>query len=502
MSDNQNNISEENNELPIPNEENESSVEVSETSEVGAGDQNGGGADISEEGAQNIKPPKRVSLFTFILSTVSLVLAAVMITYTVSSAMYRKKLVEVQLGEQSGIYYDEYGYPFALFEQFVDAYTFGEVDKDEMMANALKSYMVSTGDRYAWYYTEEEYRSMLESLNAEKVGVGILVIEDSIQINGNYYTAIKIVNVVKDSPAEKFGLREGDYIYGIGHGKDIETVDSIGYDVALAKILGDVGTSAKFTVFRLDGNLYEPIECTIERQKVTHESVLSHVHSTDKTIGVVRILQFDYKTPDQFSAAVDSLRAKGCTKFVFDLRYNGGGEVTSVTKILSHFLNRGDVVYRVLYKNGNEEFAKAEPIEYSGERCSIKESDIGKYKYLDAVVLCNGYTASAAEHFVAAFKAYNIGKTIGTKTYGKGSIQITRGLLENGYAYPGAIKLTVAKYFSGENGGYNDGFDGKGIEPDYKAELIYGPDVNSFYDLTDDTDTQMIEAITHFGECK
>ena len=127
--------------------------------------------------------------------------------------------------------------------------------------------------------------------------------------------------------------------------------------------------------------------------------------------------------------------------------------------------------------------------------CSVSSEDIGKYRReeLEFTVLCNGSTASAAELFTATFRDYGIGTVVGTTTYGKGSMQSIISLWK--YGYNGALKLTVAKYFSGANGGDNDGYDGVGITPDIYCEQSEEVAEKNIYDITDDEDEQLKKAL-------
>ena len=184
---------------------------------------------------------------------------------------------------------------------------------------------------------------------------------------------------------------------------------------------------------------------------------------------------------------------KKCKSFVFDLRNNPGGTLQSIEAILSYFLDEGDVLIRIKDKAGNEEISKVKPIKYSGsyEGCSVSESDIGKYKGLNAIVLCNGGTASAAELFTATFRDYDLGEIVGEKTYGKGSMQTINPLIQ--YGYSGALKLTTAMYYSGKD---TKGYDGVGITPDYVVPLT---GEGSIYIREEADDAQLKKAIELLG---
>ena len=445
------------------------------------------------------REPVKVSLFTFVLTTVSLILAAVMITFTACSAYLKKEYITSQIEQetQQDVQYSEKGYPFELFSRFLEVYSFADTDEDAMMAAALKAYISASGDRYAYYYTSEEYTELMMANAGETQGIGINIIYTTAMVNGNECDVIKVINVMKDSPAQKFGLRVGDLIYGVGIGEELESVSSLGYDRAVAMLKGESGTKAEFVVLRPDDDKYEIINCEIVRAKVVAESVYYRVHSTDKSVGVVKILQFDLTTPENIRSAMDYLIAEGCTKFVFDVRYNPGGDLASIEAVLSYFLKENDVIIRTQYKNGTDEVSKVSVRNYTGDyaNCNVSREDIGRYrndKY-EYVVLCNDSTASAAELFVATFRDYNIGKIVGTTTYGKGSMQRIFPLTS--YGYSGALKLTVAKYFSGANGGYNDGYDGLGIEPHIICEQSKEAASKNIYELDDNEDEQLKKAL-------
>lgn len=465
----------------------------------------GDGDDSNSEPEDFYKPPKKerkVSLFTFVLTTVSLVLAAVMITYTVTSALNRPddsndNTIPPKLNE-----YVTAGYPFLLFSQIVDTYSLSESDPELRMEMALKAYIAATGDVYAYYYTPEEYAERERQDMGEKEGIGVTVIDYVAEIDGQSVSVLKITNVTSDSPAYKSGVQAGDLIYEVGSGSDKKTVNELGYDLAFSNLLGEIGTVAEFTVKRPDGaGGYTTEDFAIERAKFIAESVHHRVYSEDPTVGIVKILQFDYTTPQEFSADMNDLISKGCTKFVFDVRYNLGGEFRSIAAVLSYFLEEGDTIMRTEYKDGTNEIDTVKVETFSEDShyygCSVTKEDIGKYRREDFqfVVLCNRETASAAELFTATFRDYKLADIVGVKTYGKGCLQKLMDLTPYGY---GVLKLTVAKYYSGANGGYNDGYDGVGITPDDVVELSPELANKNIYDISDAEDNQLQKALTHF----
>ena len=476
---------------PIEGREPEENEKNSETEQVICS--------VNEEKPPKSREPLKVSLFTFILTTVSLMLAAIMITFTSCSAFFKKEYItsQIEQTQQSEEQYSEKGYPFELFSRFLEVYSFADVDEDAMMTAALKAYVSASGDDYAFYYTADEYAELASANSGESQGIGINIIYSKAIVNGESCDVIKIINVMKDSPAAEFGLQVGDLIYGVGTGENMKTVSELQYDRALMALKGESGTKAEFVVLRPNGEKYEIINCSIVRAKVVSESVYYRVHSTDKSVGVVKILQFDLTTPKNFKAAMDDLISKGCTKFIFDVRFNPGGDLASIEAVLSYFLNENDVIIRTLYKDNTDEISRVEVRNLIGEysSCNVSREDIGRYRddRFKFAVLCNESTASAAELFTATFRDYGIGKVVGTTTYGKGSMQRIFPLAN--YGYNGALKLTVAKYFSGKNGGYNDGYDGIGIEPHIYCEQSKELANKNIYEITDDEDVQLKKAL-------
>lgn len=432
------------------------------------------------------KPQKKISLTAFLFSAVALVLAAVMLTYTLCENNYRQRLAATQTEQ------NQYK-PFEVIEQIFSERSFEEMDEEEMLAMALKAYVYATGDRYADYYTEEEYAELTDSRVGNSVGIGINVVETTVTVNGYLYKAFCVVNVMHGSPAEQAGLQMGDMIWAIGTEDDLVTVGELDYDLALTRLKGEEGTVAKFSLFRMVEGEYppEPLYFSVTRAKVTASSVRHHVSTTDPSVGIIKIIQFDLTTPTQFKTAVNSLMEAGCKKFVFDVRYNPGGDLSSISAVLSYFLQEGDVVIRTEDVSGKKESATVGPVLYGGDYagCSVLPGEIGMYRELDAVVLCNGSTASAGELFVATFMDYGIAPVIGTKTFGKGSMQTFLPLEQ--YGCKGVLKLTTARYFSAKR----DSYDGIGIDPDEVVELSEEAAKQNVYMLSEADDNQLQAAL-------
>lgn len=452
------------------------------------------------------RAPKKISLTAFIISAVALVLAAVMLTYTFCSNGYRAQLAAVmQQNEQTDstesdtmgqISASQKKYrPFDVIAQIFENRSFEDLNEEEMLTIALKAYVYATGDRYADYLTAEEHAEYSSSREGDAVGVGINIVETVVAVNGYAYSAFCVVNVIPGSPAEKAGLTLGDMIWALGPEEDLTTVSELGYDLAYTRLRGAEGTVAEFSVLRLVDGEYppNPLYFSITRAKVTSSSVRARVSATDPSVGIVKVVQFDLTTPPQFKAAIASLQEKGCDKFVFDLRYNPGGEILSVSAVLSYFLQEGDVLIRTEDVDGNRSQGTVQVVHFAEDdpysTCNVAKEEIGMYADLDAVVLCNSTTASAGELFVATFMDYGVAPVIGTKTYGKGSVQSFVSLAP--YGCDGVLKLTTAHYFSAKR----DSYDGIGIEPDEVVELSEEARKQNVYMLPEADDDQLLAAI-------
>lgn len=290
----------------------------------------------------------------------------------------------------------------------------------------------------------------------------------------------------------KNGVKKGDLIYSIELDGKTNYVYDVGYAKALDLLLGKEGTVAKFSVLRPTDSGFDNIAFEITREKIESVSVVYDICTTNEKVGIVRISEFDLKTPKQFKNAVDTLKSKGCEYFVFDLRGNPGGDLLSISATLSFFLSEGDVIISTEDSQGNTTTDTVRKVTYTGTKadCSVTKEDIGRYKNLKFAVLTNGNTASAAELFTATVKDYNLGVVVGTKTYGKGCMQQILPL--SSYGIPGAIRVTTKMYFSMSKTVYH----GIGIEPHEYIELSDEADKYSSYERPHDVDNQLQKAIS------
>lgn len=430
---------------------------------------------------------KKISLSVFIFALLAALLVSFLGAFVVVSQLYDAELREAYASADSPNVisdgrFEELKFLDSLFKVY--AYNNDEISDEAVIDAVLKAYATSTGDKYAEYYTEEEFDSLNADNSGEMQGIGINIIQNT------EYNCIEVINVMPDSPALEAGILPGDLIVYVGIGEEKESVAALGYINSVARLQGLAGTKAEFVVNRGE-NYSETVEYSITRGYVQTQSVNYRICATDPTVGIVRILEFDLTTPTQFCQAVDALTAQGIDDIVFDVRNNPGGDLRSIVSVLSYFLNAGDPIISTLDNAGNKEVFVTEVCIFSGDYagCSVAASDIGKYKHLNCVVLVNENTASAAELFTANFRDYEIGTVVGVTTYGKGSMQNIISLDQ--FGFEGGVRLTTKMYFPP----CEEGYDGIGITPDVEVELSEEASKINIYKITDAEDNQLQRAI-------
>lgn len=424
--------------------------------------------------------PRTVRLWVFVVSLIAVALAFSVLAFSLGAAFVGAFGTGNTLGKDGT---EDYAAKIGLIDAIFSEYALYDTNGDLLLDSMLRAYVEATGDKYAAYYTEEEFLAITAENNGELVGIGVTVVE-SVDPPG-----IAIIGVMSSSPAEAAGVLPGDIIVSVGTGENAVSVAEQGFEVATAALRGEKNTVAEFTVLR--GTEY--LAFSITRALVENTSVAGRVSTTDPSVGIIGITQFITNTPVQFEAEMDKLLAAGCTSFVFDVRNNPGGDLNSIVGVLSYFLNEGDLIVSIVSRDGTTESIYAKEIFYDGTYadCSVAKEDIGKYRNYGKAVLVNGNTASAAELFTAVLSDYSLAKVVGTTTYGKGVLQNIFDLANFGYG--GAIKLTTGYYNppSGVN------YDGRGIAPHGgETPLDEAVKNKNLYLLTEAEDNQLRAAIT------
>ena len=443
------------------------------------------------------KEGKRISLTAALSTVITAVILAVLVTFSLTRSYMKKDLPTVVQPGQSSEAEDKFA-ELDVIDRLFRSLTVAEgLDDEAILASVLKGYVAATGDAYAEYFTAEEFAEQTSSQNGEMCGIGVSVVNDILTVDGIPYQVITVANVYPDSPAEAAGVLPGDHIMFVGTGENKTLVQTIGYTEALNRMKGVEGSECAFTVYRRapgadESAPYEQEEITAIRQKITTRSVIGRVHAEDPTVGIIKMTGFDNTTLPQLTEAVESLKTAGCEYFIFDLRNNPGGLLTSVEDVLTLFLQEGDTVISTKNSAGEESVTKIAVNAKGYVTCGsgiLTKEDIGKYRDLKFSVIVNGFSASAAELFTANIRDYELGTIVGTKTYGKGSMQTTLSLSK--YGYDGALKLTTAHYFPP----CGEGYDGIGITPHVAVELSEEAQKYNINLLPDELDNQLAAAV-------
>lgn len=328
---------------------------------------------------------------------------------------------------------------------------------EEMSVTAMKAIVDSLDDRYAGYYTAEEYEKYSRDLHSSFKGVGITVQKPNA-------TGSLISSVIKDSPAERAGLLPNDIITAV-NGVSVAGTE-LSYVTSL--IGGEEGEAVVFSIKRGDTTL----EITAYYGDVILPTVSCKV--IDNHIGYIYISQFADNTADEFQEKLDELSESETEAVIIDVRGNPGGYLNSVVSIADKILDKGIIV-----NIGNT---------MNDPALEVFEAKKGGIS-MPIVLLIDENSASASEILASAVKENGAGILIGNTTYGKGIVQTTGQL----YSTDGYLKLTTSGYFT-PNG---NNIHGRGVSPDinvYMSEDLQktiGTDIHN-----DATDPQLQRAIS------
>lgn len=442
---------------------------------------------------ESTRSEKKIKLSTAIGTTVTAVLLAVFLTFSLTTVYHRVTTPDATLGSGQGEVDDSYA-EINIIDRLFQALSVYDLDDEVLLRTVLDSYIAATGDPYACYYDAEEYADLLKQQNGQMSGIGVTVGQSEAEINGKTQAVIAIVDVYRDGPADKAGVKPGDVIVAVGKDEDKQTVDSLGFEAAKDLIRGETGTECVFTVWRKSTSTHYVFAVT--RADVVAETVFGRQYAPDPTVGIIRITRFDNTTAPRLTEVVNGLVGAGCTHFVLDLRNNPGGMLTAVEDMLIYFLEDGDLMISTKDNAGNEEKSYVTTEEKDGKlTCGSGELtalDVGKYKDLKIAVLVNGKTASAAELFTANVRDHGLGIVVGTKTYGKGSMQTTYPLSR--YGFDGALKLTTRFYYPPSGEDYNK----KGITPESDLLVELSEEAREYPPplLPDELDNQLSTAVS------
>lgn len=308
----------------------------------------------------------------------------------------------------------------------------GELDDAKLYRGAISGLLKGTEDPYTVFLDEKDFAAMEEMRTGSFGGIGVVFGK-----RGDDYV---ILSVLEDNPGAKAGVKPGEKIIGVdGKPTKVMHMDEVAY-----AIRGEAGTVVEVTL--LDKNNKER-NVKITRGMIKAPSVVGKaLEGTDKKIGYIRIGQFNDNTAQDFKSELYKLANGGMQGLILDLRYNPGGLLDQAILVCQQLVPKG-VIVSTITKSGEEQVAK---------------SNLEKVRW-PLVVLVNEGSASASEVVAGAVKDTKAGVLIGTRTFGKGSVQAVYPL---GDANTG-MKVTIAKYYTPSGVCIND----IGIEPNIKVEI-------------------------------
>ena len=307
-----------------------------------------------------------------------------------------------------------------------------DVSQDDLDEAAIRGMLGALGDRYAAYYDTTDYAQFQRLLDGRYSGVGLW-------LGRTPAGAVEVTSVLPDSPAEAAGLRVGDVLVDVAG----QPVDGVAVGDVVRRMHGEAGTVVRITV-RRNGAIQT---VSLRRANLLSKDV---TYDVARGVGRIRVAAFTRGVGREVRAALAALRAKDVDGVVLDLRGNPGGLLDEGVAVASAFLRGGDVVsYR-----GRGVEAKSYPV--------VGQGDVTT----PVVVLVDAGTASAAEVVAGALQDRDRALVVGSRTYGKGSVQQPLVLSDGS-----AIEVTVATYYtpSGRS------VDKVGIIPDVDLPAGYDP---------------------------
>jgi len=311
-------------------------------------------------------------------------------------------------------------------EQYVE-----EITDKELIESAISG-MLQSLDPHSSYLSPESYKDMQVKTKGTFGGLGIeITMEDGF---------VKVVSPIDDTPAANAGMKSGDLIIGI----DGESIKGLTINEAVSKLRGPVKSKVTITVVREEK---DPFEIEIIRDIIKIRSVK---HEIINNIGYVRLTTFSDTTTSGMEKSVKEIKKELGDKFqglILDLRNNPGGLLNQSISVTDSFLNQGEIVSTQGRKSDDT------------SRIFAKKGDIIDGKPL--IVLINSGSASASEIVAGALKDHARAIIVGTRSFGKGSVQSIIPLAGNG-----AMRLTTARYYTPSG----VSIQAKGIEPDIKVE--------------------------------
>lgn len=311
----------------------------------------------------------------------------------------------------------KYSALFTVRDTLIEKYD-GEINDDVLLEGAIKGMTSALNDPYTVFMNNDEFEKLIKQSNGSMTGIGVNI--------ANLDNKIVIVSPIKDSPAEKAGIKSNDVI---------EKINDVAYtgdqlSEAVSVISNSVGSEIKFTIDREGTN---PFDVVIMPQEVKLNVIDGEM--LDSSMGYIRIHSFmNENTTEDFKNKIEELKGQGMKGLIVDLRENPGGLLSEAVGVASQFIPKDKIITYTVdkYENRNESLSVG-----------------GIAEGMPLVILVNEDSASASEVVTGALRDYKAATIVGNTTFGKGIVQQTVRF-NNGI---GGLKVTISKYYTpnGEN---------------------------------------------------
>lgn len=307
------------------------------------------------------------------------------------------------------------------------------IDRQALVWGAIEGMVRSLGDPYTVFFPPKDYEDFQTEIKGEFSGIGAEI--------GVRKDVLTVIAPIKDSPADKAGLKAGDKILKID---DTFSTD-LSLDQAVHKIRGERGTKVTLTIARNGEDKPRTVEIVRDVIKIP---IITAEHKKEDGVFIIRLASFSEKSSREFADAVRKFLRSGSSKLVLDLRNNPGGFFSSAVEIASWFLPEGEVVAQEVYREG-------EPDIY-------RSRGFGGLENIKTVILVDKGSASASEILAGALQEHGKAILIGEKTFGKGSVQQLEGITSDT-----SLKITIAKWLTPKGKSISK----EGLTPDIEVKI-------------------------------
>lgn len=368
----------------------------------------------------------RMKKFHFIMLIFLIVFLSAGIT-TFALAFGDEKAVTV------GAERNEFSKLFTAYDTLKNSY-FEDVEQEDLINGAINGMVQALDDPYSDYMDTKEAKNFHESISSSFEGIGAEIQE----LDG----FIQIVSPIKESPAEKAGLKPNDKVISV----DGKSIQGMSATEAVLLIRGEKGSSVTLTIER--PGMAEPMDVSIVRDTIPIETVYGEMIEGEEGIAKVQLTSFSENTTKELIKTLNELESQGMKGLVLDLRQNPGGLLDQAIAIASLFLPDNEIILQIEDREGNRQEIKSSS--------SYSNSDVS------LVVIVDKGSASASEILAGAFKESGDITLVGEKTFGKGTVQRAQDFKDGSN-----LKFTTEKWLTPKGNWIHK----KGIKPDVEVAL-------------------------------